>query len=253
MLAAGGRGRRIHPRSVRIPKVMLEVAGKPLLVRNVELLRDALGLREIVVVVGHLADFIRQSLGDGSGLGVALRYVDNPGVDDGPLPERELRRRSQRRQLPRPLAGVRAPPVSLVIPAYNEATSIGHVIRDFRPLVDEIVVMDNVSPDGTGAIARELGAIVHSQPLRGYGDTLRTGMDVATGDILVLVEADRTANMDGLLRWGNVAVGKLIEALWGAWSRGSRTSAAPIALSGVTPTGVSVRTSPRTDRPFPPR
>ena len=53
--------------------------------------------------------------------------------------------------------------MSLVIPAYNEATSIGHVIRDFRPLVDEIVVMDYVSPDGTGAIARELGAIVHSQ------------------------------------------------------------------------------------------
>ncbi|HKA28019.1 MAG TPA: glycosyltransferase family 2 protein, partial [Candidatus Binatia bacterium] len=136
--------------------------------------------------------------------------------------------------------------VSLVIPAYNEATSIGHVIRDFRPLVDEVVVMDNASPDGTAAIARELGAIVHSQPLRGYGDALRRGMDVATGDILVLVEADHTfsardlgklleylkdadmvigtrttrqmiaqgANMDGLLRWGNVAVGKLIEALW---------------------------------------
>src|SRR5262249_49218214 len=83
VLAAGGSGRRIHPRSVRVPKVMLEVAGKPLLVRNIELLRDALGVRELVVVVGHLADFIRQHLGDGRDLGVTLRYVENPHVDAG--------------------------------------------------------------------------------------------------------------------------------------------------------------------------
>ena len=135
-----------------------------------------------------------------------------------------------------------------MIPAYNEAASIGHVIRQFQPHVDEIVVMDNQSPDGTGDIARRMGAVVHSEPLAGDGDALRKGMDAATGDILVLVEADDTfsardlnklleylkdadmvigtrttremiargANMDGLLRWGNVVVGKLVEALW--WS-----------------------------------
>jgi len=136
--------------------------------------------------------------------------------------------------------------VSLVVPAYDEAASIGAVIRDFRDQVHEIVVMDNESADGTGTIARELGATVYSRKLRGYGDALRQGMDLATGDILVLVEADATfrakdlgklleylkdadmvigtrttrqmieqgANMDGLLRWGNVVVGKIIEALW---------------------------------------
>jgi glycosyltransferase involved in cell wall biosynthesis len=136
--------------------------------------------------------------------------------------------------------------VSLIVPAYNESGGIGHVIRDFRDHVDEIVVMDNQSSDGTGDIARELGATVYSRPLRGYGDALKQGMDAATGDILVLVEADATfqakdlgklleylkdadmvvgtrttrqmieqgANMDGLLRWGNVVVGKVIEALW---------------------------------------
>src|SRR5262249_54301532 len=60
VIAAAGRGRRIHPRSVRVPKVMLEVAGKPLLVRNIELLRDALGVREIVLVVSHLHELIRE-------------------------------------------------------------------------------------------------------------------------------------------------------------------------------------------------
>ena len=56
VIAAAGKGRRIHPRSARVPKVMLEVAGKPLLVRNVELLRDALGIREVVLVIGHLGE-----------------------------------------------------------------------------------------------------------------------------------------------------------------------------------------------------
>ena len=136
--------------------------------------------------------------------------------------------------------------VSVVIPAYNEAASVGHVVRDFRGLVDEVLVMDNESSDGTAELARQAGATVHSKPLRGYGHALKAGMDAASGDILVLVEADFTfrardlsklleylkdadmvvgtrttrqmieqgANMDGILRWGNVAVGKLIEALW---------------------------------------
>ena len=136
--------------------------------------------------------------------------------------------------------------VSIVIPAYNEAASIAHVVRDFRQYAHEVVVMDNCSADGTGELARAAGAVVHSRKLRGYGDAIRQGMDAASGDILVIVEADGTfrakdlgkileylkdadmvigtrttrqmieqgANMDGLLRWGNVVVGKLIEALW---------------------------------------
>lgn len=83
VLAAAGRGRRIHPRSVTVPKVLLEVAGTSLLERNLILLRDQLGVREAVVVVSHLADVIRRKLGDGSAYGVALRYVENPNVDDG--------------------------------------------------------------------------------------------------------------------------------------------------------------------------
>jgi glycosyltransferase involved in cell wall biosynthesis len=142
--------------------------------------------------------------------------------------------------------------LSVVIPSYNEAASIARVVRDFVPHAHEVIVMDNCSADGSGELARAAGAIVHSRPLRGYGDALRQGMDEATGDILVLVEADGTfrakdlgklleylkdadmvigtrttrqmieqgANMDGLLRWGNVVVGKLIEGLW--WTREPR-------------------------------
>ncbi len=385
VIAAAGKGQRIHPRSTSVPKVMLEVGGKPLLSRQLELIRDALGIREVYIIVGYLADQIRDAYGDGTSFGVRLRYIDNPNVDQGlgsallvlephvqepfvlllgdelyldtnhaalrdlpagyvaacalaPCEDLEVIRKNYSVTLadgrithliekpesaPTPYVGcgtyVFSPEiyrdahdtplsprsgrleltdiidhaaqrggavvpfiltgqylnvntiedlnlanylsrtqhfnqhrVSLVVPAYNEAAAIGHVMRDFRPHVDEIVVMDNCSPDGTARIAQELGATVYSRPLRGYGDALQQGMDAATGDILVLVEADATfrardlgklleylkdadmvigtrttrqmieqgANMDGLLRWGNVLVGKLVEGLW--WAREPR-------------------------------
>jgi dTDP-glucose pyrophosphorylase len=379
VIAAAGKGRRIHPRSSSVPKVMLEIGGKPLLARNVELLRDALGIHEIHIVIGYLGQQIREFFGDGSSFGVRIQYIENPDVDAGlgtalTVTEPHVREpfalvlgdelyletnHPELRAVPDGYTAVcavretddvelirknyavemangritglvekpEAPPnrylgcgtylfspeifrdaretarsprtgrleltdvidhaarrgapvvpfvltghylnvnsiedlnvanflsrqlhfearrVSIVIPAYNEAASIAHVVRDFRPHAHEVVVMDNCSADGTGELARAAGAIVHSRKLRGYGDALRQGMDAASGDILVLVEADGTfrakdvgklleflkdadmvigtrttrqlieqgANMDGLLRWGNVVVGKLIEALW---------------------------------------
>ena len=77
VVAAAGKGRRIHPRSALLPKVMLEVAGKPLLTRNLELMRDALGVEHVVVIVGHLGERIRETYGDGSRLGLMLEYVEN--------------------------------------------------------------------------------------------------------------------------------------------------------------------------------
>ena len=83
VVAAAGKGQRIHPRSARLPKVMLEVGGKPLLTRHLELLRDQLGIPDVHLVVGHLAERIRAAYGDGSRFGVRIHYVDNPAVDRG--------------------------------------------------------------------------------------------------------------------------------------------------------------------------
>src|SRR5262245_17794996 len=82
VLPAAGRGVRAWPRTVHVPKVMLEVAGKPLLVRNLEILRDQLGIRDFVVLIGHLGEQIRAALGDGAAHGVAVRYVEvgDPGI-----------------------------------------------------------------------------------------------------------------------------------------------------------------------------
>ena len=378
VLTAAGKGVRAYPRTVYVPKVLLEVGGKPLLVRNLEILRDDLGIRDIVVLVGHLQEQVRELLGDGSAFDVTLRYVDvkDPGIglakglelarehltepfvtilgDELYLGSNHAEligdgeweailayqasddpRRIQRNyevtvaeglvadlvEKPRDVQGdklglgtfvfrpsifdaiARTPQnertgrvelidailslvrdrrdvrafslsgdyvnvnlvedlntanyvarsrtfdsvrVSVVIPAWNEEESIGYVVRDFLPHADEVVVADNQSADRTAAIASELGARVSSRPLAGYGEALIHGMDEATGDILVLVEADHSfrakdlgklleymkdadmvigtrttremveqgTNMHGIVRWANVAVGKIIEALW---------------------------------------
>jgi dTDP-glucose pyrophosphorylase len=358
---------------------MLEVAGKPLLTRQLELVRDELGIRTVYLIVAHLQEQIRAAYRDGRDMGLEIRYLPHPEFQRGLgtallVAEQHLDEpfvfllgdecyvESNLRELPKvegpfaavcgvlptedfeiirknyavtmdgdhitsliekpetptsPFAGcgsyVFSPEmyrfahetpvsprsgrleltdvidnaarsgavvkpfviqghyanvntiedwnaanyllrslhferhrVSLVVPTYNEAASIGAVLRDFRPHVSEIVVVDNCSADGTAEIARSLGATVISRPTRGFGDAVKQGLDAATGDILVMVEADGTfrakdlgklleflkdadmvvgtrttremieqgANMDGILRYANIIWGKIIEALW---------------------------------------
>ena len=81
LLPAAGRGIRAYPYTERIPKAMLEVDGVPILHRNVELMRDQLGIRDIRIVVGHQDQVIRHYLRDGTQLGVRITYVTNPDVE----------------------------------------------------------------------------------------------------------------------------------------------------------------------------
>lgn len=73
-ILAGGMATRLRPLTNRIPKVLLDVAGKPFAVRQIELLRQH-GFKEIVFCLGYLGEQVRASLGDGSHWGVNLNYV----------------------------------------------------------------------------------------------------------------------------------------------------------------------------------
>jgi dTDP-glucose pyrophosphorylase len=380
LIPAAGHGVRAYPRTSYISKTMLDCAGKPLILRNIEIMRDQLHIKRILVIIGHLGEQLTAYLGDGSRFGVAIEYIrcDNPetGLARGILlakphiqepfltilgdelyidsdhsglsrpPEKDFsvicginatRNPLQIRQnysvkldgdrivqltekpalvennllgcgtyvftprifeaiesaSPSPKTGLveltevidslaRKEPgvlayrlsgechninsisdynaanyalrsrsfgdysISLIIPAFNEESSIGYVINDFSEHVDEILVVDNSSTDNTAGLARELGARVETVRLKGYGDAIKYGLDNAKGEILVIVEADysfrsrdlhkileylkdadmvmgtRTtremieqgANMRGLIRWGNVFVAKLVELLW---------------------------------------
>ncbi len=81
VIPAAGRGVRAYPYTRAVPKSMLEVDGVPLIRRNVELMRDQLGIREIRIVIGHHGDVIRSYLGDGTEHGVKIEYVMNDELD----------------------------------------------------------------------------------------------------------------------------------------------------------------------------
>lgn len=70
--------------------------------------------------------------------------------------------------------------ICLIIPALNEEEPIGDVVRSVpNGVVDQVVVVDNGSTDRTCERAREAGALVITEPRRGYGRACRTGVDLA--------------------------------------------------------------------------
>ncbi len=380
VIPAAGAGLRLYPYTQHTPKTLMEVGGKSILMRNIEIMRDQLGVKKIIVIVGHHGELIRAAMDQLESPGVEIEFLEckdvSAGLARGLLLARghvsgnfpvilgdEVYLGSNHQQLLRyadqkidAVCGIKitgdttlirknysvtvdgeritsltekpehvathflgcgtyvfspaifdsieqTPPsarsgrveltdvidrlaraggnvrsallkggyrninyaedynsamhlyrkmhfdeykISLVIPAYNEAAAIGHVIEDFAPYVDEIVIAENNSPDGTGDIAREKGARVISDNYAGYGEALRRALDAATGDILVLMEADASftaddmpkilaymrdadmvigtrttrqmieqgANMDDFLRLGNVLAAKVLQCLW---------------------------------------
>lgn len=72
---------RAYPFTRVLPKSLLEVDGVSLLVRNVTLLRDQIGVSRIVIVLGHFGECIREVLGNGSRFGVAIEYVENRNLE----------------------------------------------------------------------------------------------------------------------------------------------------------------------------
>lgn len=83
VIPAAGRGLRAYPKTVYIPKALLEINGVPLIERSITLLREGLGVRDITVITGHLGRQVHEALGDGSRLGVSLRYVECRDPDVG--------------------------------------------------------------------------------------------------------------------------------------------------------------------------
>jgi len=73
MILAAGRGERMRPLTDARPKPLLPVAGKPLIVWQIERLVAA-GFTELTINVAHLGEQIEAALGDGTGFGASIRY-----------------------------------------------------------------------------------------------------------------------------------------------------------------------------------
>ena len=88
--------------------------------------------------------------------------------------------------------------VSVVIPCLDESETIAECVQSAREVLEEnhlageVIVVDNGSTDGSGDLARAAGALVVEERRRGYGSAYLAGLAAASGDYIVMVDADLT-------------------------------------------------------------
>jgi glycosyltransferase involved in cell wall biosynthesis len=91
-----------------------------------------------------------------------------------------------------PAAPTGQPKVSVVIPTLNEARNLEHVFAALPAGLHEVILVDGHSVDGTPDVARRLRPDVRviEQTRKGKGNALACGFAAATGDIIVMIDAD---------------------------------------------------------------
>lgn len=93
-----------------------------------------------------------------------------------------------------PAADLADASIAVLVPCLNEEAAIGKVVADFRSALPtaSVFVYDNASTDGTVRAARDAGAIVREEPVRGKGNVVRRMFADVDADIYVLVDGDDT-------------------------------------------------------------
>jgi glycosyltransferase involved in cell wall biosynthesis len=132
----------------------------------------------------------------------ATLQAPEAGPEEGPIAAYDVdaveaaRRRFRRTRTAAPRVG--DPRVSVVIPTLNEARNLPHVLAELPSCVHEVVIVDGLSTDGTPEVAARVcpEAKIVFQTERGKGAALQAGFEAATGDILVMMDADGSADPD---------------------------------------------------------
>ena len=101
--------------------------------------------------------------------------------------------------------GPPAPRVAVVIPARNEEETVADVVAAAQRvrLVDDVIVVDNGSSDGTSCAAAGQGARVVTEPVPGKGEAMHTGVAATDAEVIVFLDADlidlRADHIDALV------------------------------------------------------
>lgn len=83
IIPAAGSGIRARPYTYELHKGMFLLDGQPNIERHLLLMRDEMGIEEIVIILGYMGETIEQYFGDGSDFGVRITYVQNQHLDKG--------------------------------------------------------------------------------------------------------------------------------------------------------------------------
>jgi NDP-sugar pyrophosphorylase family protein len=78
-ILAGGLATRMKPYTEKIPKSLMDIHGKPFAARQLECLAE-LGVKRVVMCIGHLGAMIRESIGEGERFGLRVQYSDEGGA-----------------------------------------------------------------------------------------------------------------------------------------------------------------------------
>lgn len=126
---------------------------------------------------------------------------DTIDYHDAPLTEGELDRPGGPHRAAN--AAYRPLTISVVIPTKNEARNIGWVLERMDPMVDEVIIVDGLSVDGTIAAARAVrpDVVVVEHPVPGKGEAVRAGFAAATGDLVVMLDADGSMDPGEIIRY----------------------------------------------------
>jgi len=93
--------------------------------------------------------------------------------------------------------------VSIIIPAYNEAQTIGNLVSKIVELYPEfeVLVINDGSTDNTDTVAKGAGAHVHNHPYNiGNGAAVKNGIRIAGGDFLVFMDGDNQHNPEDIAK-----------------------------------------------------
>jgi glycosyltransferase involved in cell wall biosynthesis len=95
------------------------------------------------------------------------------------------------------------PPISVIVPTFNEAANLAHVFAELPAGLHEVIVVDGHSQDGTVDEARRLRPDVRivMQTRKGKGNALACGFAAATGEIIVMLDADGSADPGEIERY----------------------------------------------------
>ena len=121
------------------------------------------------------------------------------------------------------------PLIKVIIPAFNEEDSIGHVISEIPEVVSEIIVISNNSTDNTEAVAKKAGATVLREERMGYGYACLKGLSYiasqeTTPEIIVFLDGDYSDYPEELLKIINPIVHQDIDMVIGARDKKLRES-----------------------------